>query len=34
MEGDLTAKNILAFWNDYTEGNLSAHLKSEPVPET
>jgi len=34
MEGDITADNILDFVNKWTEGKLSASLKSEEIPAT
>ena len=34
LEGDLTAANLVAMYNDYEAGNLVQHVKSEPVPET
>jgi len=34
MEGEITADNIRNFHTGFTEGTLTGHVKSEPVPET
>jgi len=34
MEGDITADSIRGFHADWVAGSLSAHIKSEEVPET
>jgi hypothetical protein len=34
LEGDLTAANMVAMFNDFEAGNLVQHVKSEEVPET
>jgi len=33
MKGNMTADNIVKFYNDWHDGNLSPILKSEPIPE-
>jgi hypothetical protein len=34
MEGDISSDSIKSFHADWVAGSLSAHVKSEEVPET
>lgn len=34
FEGEFTSANLLAFYNEYTEGKLIVTKKSEEIPET
>jgi len=34
FDGDMSAENMVQFFEDFQGGNLQSHLKSEPVPES
>ena len=34
MQNEFTSENLRSFLNDFFDGNLNPHIKSEPVPET